>query len=44
IEDEEEVSAVLVCSCVVGSVVTGGGGGLCGGDGEWHGIDGEWQW
>nr|GEZ42855.1 hypothetical protein [Tanacetum cinerariifolium] len=26
-----------LCSCVVGSVVTGGGGGLCGGDGEWHG-------
>nr|GEY50298.1 hypothetical protein [Tanacetum cinerariifolium] len=32
-----------LCSCVVGSVVTGGGG-LCGGDEEWHGGDGEWQW
>nr|GEV69060.1 hypothetical protein [Tanacetum cinerariifolium] len=29
---------------MVSSVVTGGGGGLCGGDGEWHGGgDGEWR-
>nr|GEV24092.1 F-box domain, leucine-rich repeat domain, L domain-like protein [Tanacetum cinerariifolium] len=38
-----------LCSCdrvaEVGSLVTGGGGGLSGGDGEWHNVgDGEWRW